>query len=314
MMQPMSSARVLLAGLLAAPVLAGCGGAATRPAPAPEPVMAVKVSGPKLRIAVVDFENKTTYGQRLSRAAAEILVTELARTDRFVMVERQALDKVMAEQKLGLTGAVDPSTAAQMGKVLGLAAIVTGAISQFGTKTEGSDMLLAESKKQVAEATVDVRVIDATTAQILYAESGSGRAEHKTGSFLGMGTKSSYDEALEDKALRAAITGFVGNVVRRLTQIEWSCRVAEVDGRTLYVDAGRRSNLNRGAILQIVSLGNEIKSPTTGLVIGRKETVIGKAKVTGYLGEDGAQAVVIEGSPPARGDLCRMLAADNPKL
>src|SRR5712692_5635990 len=83
----------------------------------------------KRRVGVVDFENKTTYGaNRLGTSASDILITELAKSGKFIVVERDKMDKIMAEQKLGITGAIDPSTAAKVGKILGLNAIVTGAI------------------------------------------------------------------------------------------------------------------------------------------------------------------------------------------
>src|SRR5882724_1559196 len=89
--------------------------------------------GLKRRIGVVDFENKTTYGAaRLGTSASDILITELAKSGKFIVVERDKMNQTMAEQKLGMTGAIDPSTAAKVGKILGLNAIVTGAISQFG--------------------------------------------------------------------------------------------------------------------------------------------------------------------------------------
>ena len=80
------------------------------------------------------------------------------------------LEKVRAfleEQRLGQTGAVDAGTAAKMGRLLGASAIVTGAVSQFGVKTRGSDMLIAESKRQVAEAVVDVRIVDVVAIRVL---------------------------------------------------------------------------------------------------------------------------------------------------
>jgi curli biogenesis system outer membrane secretion channel CsgG len=290
--------------VLAMLVLAGCAGAPVAP---PQAIKAEKIIGPRLRVAVVDFENKTTYGQRLGTASADILVTELGHTDRFILIERAKLDKLMAEQKLGLTGAVDPNTAAQMGKLLGAAAIVTGAVSEFGVKSQGSDMLIAESKKQVAEAVVDVRVIDAETGQILYTESGKGTATSGSSTFLGLGSSQSYDEALEGKALRAAIVGFANNVTSRLQQIPWSCRVADLDGPTIYLDAGQRTGLQLGTVMDVVHLGAEIRSPSTGIVIGHKETKLGKIKVSNYMGEDAATGEMIEGSAPSKGDLCRIM-------
>src|SRR5882672_2454536 len=110
------------------------------------------MAGLKRRIGVVDFVNKTTYGaNRLGTSASDILITELAKSQRFIVVERDKLDKLMEEQKLGMSGAIDPNTAAKMGKILGLNAIVTGAISQFGEETEGSEYLITQSKSQVVK-------------------------------------------------------------------------------------------------------------------------------------------------------------------
>src|SRR5579863_5903358 len=64
-----------------------------------------KLTGPKRRVGVVDFENKTAYGQgRLGGAAADILITEIVKTGKFIVVDRDKLNKLMDEQKLGQTG------------------------------------------------------------------------------------------------------------------------------------------------------------------------------------------------------------------
>lgn len=262
--------------------------------------------GPRLRVAVIEFENKTTYGQRLGTAAADVLVTELSKTDRFILIERAKMSKILAEQQLGQTGVVDPSTAAKMGMVLGAAAIVTGAVSEFGTQQKGTDYLITESKKQVARAVVDVRVINTETSQILYAESGTGEVTSSTGTFLGMGSRASYNESIEGEALRAAIQKFAGNLTARLIAIPWTCRVADLDGQVLYLDAGLRSGLNIDQELDVIQLGDEIKSPNSGIVIGRKEKMLGKCRVVEHFGEDGAKAEMITGNPPAKGDLCRI--------
>lgn len=288
-----------LAVFASAGILAGCAAAPEVKAPPP--------AGPRLRVAVAKFENKTTYGARLGTAASDILVTELARTERFVLIERAELDRLLSEQKLGLTGAVDPATAAQMGKILGAAAIIVGSVSQFGVKTEGSDLLITASKRQIAEATVDARIIDVETARILHAETGSGEAKTTSGTFLGLGSSASYDEALEGKALRAAIAGLAEGIVVQLAEIPWRCHVADVEGGDIYLDAGARSGLQVGQLLEVARLGAEIKSPDTGIVIGRREKTLGTAKVVSYFSQDGAIARMQGGGGiPARGDVCRL--------
>ena len=143
-----------------------------------------KYTGPKRRIGVVEFANKTAYGQgRLGSSATDILVTELTKSGKFIVVERDRMEKIMEEQKLQGQGLVDPQTAAQFGRLLGLEAIVVGAVSQFGVKTEGSDYLISQSKQQVADVTVDIRLVDVQSGQVLMADSGKGRAKSRKASF-----------------------------------------------------------------------------------------------------------------------------------
>jgi curli biogenesis system outer membrane secretion channel CsgG len=265
------------------------------------------MTGPKRRIGISDFQNKTKYGEaRLGTAASDILITELAKSGKFILVEREKMDSIMAEQKLGMSGASDASTAARVGRILGLNAIVTGSISEFGSSTQGSEYLLAQSKQQVVKATVDIRVVDAETGQILYADSGSGIGTKKTGGILGLGTRAGYDESLEQEALRAAIVKFVNNIVIQVERKPWSCRVADVDSTNIYLNAGNDSSLPIGKTLVLYKIGREIKDPTTGLSIGNTEEKVGEIKVDRYFGDDGSVAELVKGSMPGKGDIARL--------
>ncbi|HVO32922.1 MAG TPA: CsgG/HfaB family protein [Elusimicrobiota bacterium] len=263
--------------------------------------------GLKRRIGVVDFQNKSAYGQnRLGTSASDILITELAKSGKFIVVERDKIDQILAEQKLDMTGAIDPNTAAKVGKILGLNAIVTGSISQFGSDTEGSEYLITQSKSQVVKCTVDIRVVDAETGQILYADSGSGIAKQHTGGVLGLGTRAGYDESLDGEALRAAIVKFTNNIVAQVEKKPWSCRVADVDGPNIYLNAGHESNVPIGKKLMVYHAGRAITDPTTGLVIGNTEAELGQIKVTRYFGDDGSVAELLSGSLPSKGDVARL--------
>ena len=261
----------------------------------------------KRRIGVVDFENKTTYGaNRLGTSASDILITELAKSGKFIVVERDKMDKLMAEQKLGMSGAIDPNTAAKVGKILGLNAIVTGSISQFGEETEGSEYLITQSKSQVVKCTVDIRVVDAETGQVLYADSGSGLSKKHTGGVLGLGTRAGYDETLEGDALRAAIVKFTNNIVEQVEKKPWSCRVADVDGQNIYLNAGSESGIPVGIETDGPARGQSHQGPASGLVIGNAEDKIGEMKVVRYFGDDGSVAELKSGSMPSAGDVARL--------
>jgi len=270
-----------------------------------------KVTGAKRRIGVMEFADKSEFcGKRGGTAATDILITELTKTEKFVVIERSKLDKVMEEQKLQASGAIDPNTVAAVGKILGLNAIVTGAVSECGVKSEGSEYLLIQSKRQTAEAVVDIRVVDVETGQVLLADSGKGEARSSKGSVLGLGTRGGYDETLEGKALRAAISKFTENIVSQVNKKPWSCRIAAVNGETVYLNAGPSMGIEKGAELDCFHLGKAIMDPTTGLVLGNEEVPLGRVEVMGPLGDSGegstARFTRPAGPTAAAKDICRL--------
>lgn len=261
---------------------------------------------PKFKIAITKFVNKTKYGaQRLGTSASDILVTELAKTNRFILIERGNLDQIIKEQRFSLSDLFDETqNTIKIGRLLGVNAIITGSISQFGVHISSSDVIIGGSKKQTAEATVDVRVIDVNTGQIMLADSGRGVVSKKYSTFLGLGSHGGYDETLESDALRVAIQKFVSNIVSTLGMKEWYCFVADVAEDKIILDAGKESNLALGTKLAVYRRGKAIRSPSTGLLIGYTKRKIGVVEIEEYLGENGSIAKLISGSSPKKKDIC----------
>jgi curli biogenesis system outer membrane secretion channel CsgG len=269
-----------------------------------------KYTGPKRRVGVVEFSNKTAYGQgRLGSSASDILITELVKSGKFIVVERGRMEKLMAEQKFQAQGMVDSQTAVKLGKIMGLEAIVLGTVSQFGVKTEGHDYLIKQGKRQIAEVTVEIRVVDVETGQIILADSGKGITKRKWGSFLGMGTKGGYDETLEGDALRASIVQFVDNIMNQLNKKPWSCMIADAYENEIYLNAGQASGIKIGTKMKCYHQGAAIRDPGSNLVIGHREKYIGEAEVTRYCGQSGDCSVaniMSRGASPVKKDICRM--------
>jgi len=236
--------------------------------------------GPKLRVGVVNFQNKTASRVLgIGESAAEILGTILQKTERFIVIPQQDLDSILAQQRQGATGAINPETAAKMGELMGLNAIVTGSISAYSETEEGYDYLVSKGKKQIARVTVDYRIVDTTTGVQLLADSGAGIYEKSAGSVLGMGTKAAYDTDLRDGALRDALTKAMVNMMKQLGKRKWNGRVAQVDGSNLYINAGQKSGLNVGEKLDVFRPGKEIIDPVTKQKLGTTESKIGQAMV-----------------------------------
>ncbi|MBI3298829.1 MAG: hypothetical protein HYZ75_11735 [Elusimicrobia bacterium] len=141
----------LLALFLAAPAAAG-----DYASLAAELAAAARKAGAR-RVAVLTLETIAGMDPGGAAAVSERLVGELARQDGLQVVERTLLGKVMEEQRLTHSGAVDPRGAAGLGQLMGVEAIISGS-------------LIRKSSRKVE---VNLRLIAADDARVL----GSARAE-----------------------------------------------------------------------------------------------------------------------------------------
>jgi len=85
----------------------------------------------KDRVAVLDFES-IPPNQNLARSVSEILRTELVNLKNYEVVERASLQKILTEQKLQLSDALDEKNAVRVGKLAGTQVVVIGSIVKIG--------------------------------------------------------------------------------------------------------------------------------------------------------------------------------------
>lgn len=109
------------------------------------------------RIAVIEFSDLKGNITELGKFIAEELTTRLFLTKKFEVVERELLNKVLKEHKLNLSGLVDPASAKELGKILGVSAIVSGTITDLGKTVKINSRLIAtESGTIFAVAAVEL--------------------------------------------------------------------------------------------------------------------------------------------------------------
>lgn len=94
-------------------------------------------------------------------------------TDFYQVIERDQLQKVLKEQRLSLSGALDENSAAEVGKVLGLDVIIMGNVSYTSTDKKGASLLgmTTTSNTYCLKRTTTVRgtmkIVSVETAQIV---------------------------------------------------------------------------------------------------------------------------------------------------
>ncbi len=196
-------------------------------------------SGPKARVAVADFDVKAARaGGEIGSGLREMLVTALINSSRFSVVERQVLNAVMKEQELLASGAAaQGSGGPQRGKLKTADIIVTAAVTEFEPQASGgsaglgggggvgSGLLggLLGAALNKAHMALDLRIVDASTSEIIAATRVQGQASdvsgYAFGGFLGGwalgGGLSAYANTPMEKAIRICII----EAVRYISQV-----------------------------------------------------------------------------------------------
>lgn len=129
--------------------------------------------GQKSKIAIIEFSDLDGDVSNLGKYVSEELTTRLYRTKRFQVVERELLKKVMAEHKLNLSGAIDESTAVEVGRILGVDAIATGTISDLGRYVKVNARLISTERGSIF-AVASAEILKDDRVQSLVYEPGEG--------------------------------------------------------------------------------------------------------------------------------------------
>jgi curli biogenesis system outer membrane secretion channel CsgG len=255
------------------------------------------------RVAVLNFENNSTWtywGEHLGRAAADELVTQLLKDGRFTVVERAQLDAVLAEQRLGATGAVDAGTAAKIGRILGVQYILTGSITQFSVERTsvgirafggiGGSVANAESK-------LDVRLINTETAEIVLAAEGQGNKRMGGGSFRGTGAERTFEQGAAQEALRPAIEQVVAQLGARAGELQAAMpaapagQIVGMKGDLVYINRGQAAGVQVGQRFTVSRVVDEIRD-ADGTVLDRVVDRVGVLEVTQVLSQSAICRIV----------------------
>ena len=273
----------------------------------------------KKRVAVFDFDYATVRGGvaalfgtdvDVGKGISDLLVKRLVQDGTYSVIERKALDKIMSEQNFSNSDRANPNSAAKLGKLLGVDAIIVGSITQFGNETKntgvgGGGGALGRfgiggfsNKKSKAIVTLDARIVDVDTGEIMAVADGKGESERSSTSLLGGGGSwsgwgggkvdfgsSDFQNTILGEAVKGAVDqmskGVIdGNAKLELRQINVEGVVAFVEMGKVVLNVGSKAGLKVGDQLTVSRVSQEIKDPTTGKVIRRMMTELGKIEIS----------------------------------
>jgi curli biogenesis system outer membrane secretion channel CsgG len=305
--------RLALVAVASASVLGGCATQAPPPvvkdAPQSAEVqkqmqkdMASAVSAKpvlKRKIALGRVTNETSYGKSLLRdnagdpvgkQIADMLSKALTESGAYVVLERTDLSKLEEESRL--TGARQ--------NLVGVDALIMGSLTEFGRKTVGETGFVSASKKQVAFAKIDVRVVDVATGQSLFGASGAGESSTQTASTFGFGSQAGYDSTLNDSSIRQAISEVVNRLSTEFSRRPWQTSIIGAEKDRYFISGGKAQGLKPGMLFSVQTMGEKVKSPQTGFEITLPGKEVAQIRVDGLFGDtemsEGAVTSVVGGS------------------
>lgn len=172
------------------------------------PALSIATAADKPRIAVLEFKNKADnqwWWHGGAEAAQDVFVTELVKSGKFRVVEREQLQALMQEKNLTLSGDVDPSSAVRIGKLLGVNYLLTGAVTEYGNTSVGGGGGGVSVGKKKFVAALNARLIDTSTGEIAWADEASAEEANFNVRVFGVGGGVDHDERMFDKVMKPCI-------------------------------------------------------------------------------------------------------------
>ena len=259
-----------------------------------------------------------------ARGLTEALTTVLVRTGRFVVLERAAMQAVQAEQQIGASGAVTKETAAQTGALLGAQVLITGDITGFtyersgvgGALTNIVKGLSVATERVTAEVIIDLRLIDASTGEVLMSHKGVGKASQTGIAADLIKDEKNYSGNVTlttplGQASRQALQNAVAGVLLGMPNVRWGGRIVDVREGVIYLNAGQNQGVRVGMQLEVFEVQPALVDPETGKNLGAPDKLIGSLTVTQVL-EKFSTAKMVSGEGFARGNIVRMKAGSPP--
>lgn len=272
------------------------------------------------RVAVLDFDYSTVqtvsaaiFGTNvdIGKGIQQMVVTDLVKDGSYSVIERAVMDKILSEQNFSNSNRADPNSAAKIGKLLGVDAIIVGNITEFGNETKkeglgggggggwtGAIAGLHHSKSN-ANVALNARIVNIDTGEILGVAEGSGTSSRSStglggggGNWNGHGGgdvdfgSSDFQNTIIGEATKDAVDKLSAGLVADAPKI--AVRTVAIDGlvaavvspNQVVLNVGGKAGVHVGDQFEVYRVTQEIKDPSTGAVIRRMTSTVGTVKAT----------------------------------
>jgi hypothetical protein len=246
--------------------------------------------GFKKKVAILDFENKTTYQEeKIGEIAAKRFSDKIDATQRVIITDKAVIADLLQRQGARIERLLDPSVMQQSHQRLGVQAFTLGTVTDVSLLSSKASET-SDEEVSFATAKIEVRLTDASTGNPLR-------------TFIGrspiFGTRESGESSRGKAVMRAielSLDEILEGFIRQLDLLDWSTTIVKIEGDNLYLNAGKLSGLRIGDVFEIYEPGKEIIHPTTKFSLGWTTGQLkGAVRITDLFGVDAAAGKIVQG-------------------
>jgi len=249
----------------------------------------------KKRVAVLNFEDdsgantpaSSVFGagtEDVGKGISAQLIENLIAGGKYTIIDRSMVKKILEEQTSSEVAGTDAyNRAARIGRLLGLDAMIIGAITRFGPdaprKDAGSGHSGMSTRKSKAYVDITARVLDMTTGEVIagFTATGESPGSGQVMRIRVRGPSKDTQEILGSEVVDTlpfeATRNAVENIAAQLNsfaqnipalRIEIDGLVAEVAGNSVTLNVGKKSGVKVGDKLAIVREVRAVTELQTG--------------------------------------------------
>jgi curli biogenesis system outer membrane secretion channel CsgG len=209
------------------------------------------------------------------------LIDRVNATRKFDVLSRSDLADVLKEQDLGASGNVDAKTAAKAGKLAGAKYLLVATVDDFQDYVEKAvfEGTGQTATKRVFRFSVVGKLYDSSTGKLMES------ANFQTGNdeFKQIQMERSYavkSGELSDEMMVAIARNLAEKIANKLVDVIFPAKVLIKRDNLVTINRGEGGGVAEGDLFNVFALGEELKDPDTGEVLGREEVKMGKVKIT----------------------------------
>ncbi len=264
-------------------------------------------------IAVRDFKSVTKsivigegyfsfkWGEEQTSLLTSDFITTLVNTRKFDVLERDRMNAIIDELKLGETEYVSPEQAIKMGQLAQADYFVMGQIelieaNQNKYQIPYSNRWQTEAKGRMV---VNMRIVDTRSGKIVTAKK-VNVIEVQKSSLRDPVTPLAFMEWLKEKTVNILVNEVVEGV--------FPIKIIKIVGNQVFLNRGSGAFFRVGDIMKVYNLGEELIDPDTQESLGSTEMEVGRIKIT-EIQPKFSKAQIVEGQVEliSKGAICRLI-------